>query len=62
MKKSEEGSASMSGAGAKVDLGGQVKTRKKTWIWSRGETGPVGTHENSLAPSSASPWLQPGQV
>ena len=32
MKKSEEGSASMSGAGAKVDLGGQVKTRKKTWI------------------------------
>lgn len=32
VKKSEEGSASMSGAGAKIDLGGQVKTREKTWI------------------------------
>lgn len=32
VKKSEEGSACMSDAGAKVDLGFQVKTKKKTWM------------------------------
>ena len=37
MKKSEEGSASMSGAGAKVDLGGQVKTRKG-WLTLKGQS------------------------
>lgn len=65
VQKAEEGSASMSGAGAKVDLGGQVKTRKKPGYEAeerQGQWAPMRTAWHPLLPRLGYNQAKPYQI